>query len=179
MKSLTRYLQSLLLLLFVLLNGTTLVQSQEPLTRDQLITAAREIMAAARYCTLITLDSSGRPQARTVDPFSADRNMVVWLGTNPRSRKVAQIRRNPRVTLHYFDREAQAYVTILGSALLVNDPQEKERRWKEEWREFYPDRAKDYLLIVVKPERLEVINVNKGILGDPVTWKPQSVNFRK
>ncbi len=40
--------------------------------------------------------------------------MVVWLATNPRTRKVAEIRRNPRVTLYYFDREAQAYVTIFG-----------------------------------------------------------------
>ena len=74
-------------------------QSQEP-SREKLIAAAREIMAAARYCALITLDSSGRPQARTLDPFAPDENMVVWLGTNPRSRKVAAIRRHPRVSLY-------------------------------------------------------------------------------
>jgi hypothetical protein len=33
------------------------------------------------------------------------------------------------------------------------------------------------LLIVVKPERLEVVNVKKGIVGDPDTWKPPSVRF--
>ena len=70
-------------------------ESQKPLSRAELIATAREIMTAARYCALITLDSSGRPQARTVDPFPPDENMVVWLGTNPRSRKVAEIRRNP------------------------------------------------------------------------------------
>jgi general stress protein 26 len=144
---------------------------------ERLIVLARDIMAAARYCALITLDFSGRPQARTLDPFPPDENMVVWLGTTPRSRKVAAIRRNPRVTLYYFDREEQAYVTIYGIARLVNHPKEKAKRWKDEWKEFYPDRVKGYLLIVVNPEKLEVINVKKGIVGDPNTWKPPSVSF--
>jgi general stress protein 26 len=162
--------------------AASVVPSQEikkPLSREQLLVAAREIMSAARYCALITLDSSGRPQARTLDPFSPDENMVVWLGTNPRSRKVVAIRRNPRVTLYYFDREAQAYVTITGLARLVNDPKEKAKSWKDEWKDFYPDRAKDYLLIAVTPEKLEVVSVKKGIVGDPYTWQPPSVSFRK
>jgi general stress protein 26 len=145
--------------------------------REKLIAAAREIMATARYCALITVDSSGRAQARTVDPFPPDKNLAVWLATNPRTRKVAEIRRNPRVTLYYFDRESQAYVTIHGIARLVNDPKEKAKRWKDEWKDFYPDRTKDYLLIAVTPEKLEVVNVTKGILGDPKTWKPPSVNL--
>ncbi len=153
--------------------------SAQQAEREKLIAAAREIMATARYCALITSDSSGRAQARTVDPFLPDENMAVWLATNPRTRKVAEIRRRPRVTLYYFDRESQAYVTIHGFARLVSDPKEKAKRWKEEWKDFYRDRAKDYLLIVVTPEKLEVVNVTKGILGDPQTWKPQSVSFRR
>ena len=165
-----------LLSLFVALEASS--QSQEA-TRQTLLAAARETMSTARYCALITLDSSGRPQARTLDPFPPDENMVVWLGTNPRSRKVAAIRRNPRITLYYFDREAQAYVTIYGIARLVNDPKAKLKWWKDEWKSFYPDRAKDYLLIRVTPQKLEVVNVSKGIVGDPHTWKPPSVTFRK
>ena len=152
-------------------------QSQEP-SREKLIATAREIMVTARYCALITLDSSGRPQARTLDPFAPDENMVVWLGTNPRSRKVAAIRRNPRVTLYYFDRESQAYVAITGIARLINDSKAKLKWWKDEWQAFYPNRTKDYLLIRVEPEKLEVVNVKKGIVGDPHTWKPPSVTFR-
>lgn len=154
-------------------------QSKQVLSRDQLIAAAREIMTSARYCALITTDRSGHPQARTVDPFSADENMEVWIGTNPRTRKVAEIRRNSHVTLYYFDREAQAYVSISGIAGLVNDPKDKAKHWKEEWKDFYPNRARDYMLIAVRPVRLEIVNVKQGIVGDPHTWKPPSVNFGK
>jgi general stress protein 26 len=168
----------LLILLLVLAAASVAAQdTKQPLSRDELVAAARETMSAARYCALITQDSSGRPQARTLDPFPPDENMVVWLGTNPRSRKVAAIRRNPRVTLYYFDREAEAYVTIYGIAQLVNDPKAKLKWWKDDWKEFYPDRAKDFLLIRVTPEKFEVVNVKKGILGDPHNWKPPSVKF--
>ena len=103
--------------------------------------------------------------------------MSVWLATNPRSRKVAEIRRHPRVTLYYFDRETQAYVTLYGTARLVNDRSEKAKRWKEDWKVFYPDRDKDYLLIKVTPRRLEVVNVKKKIVSDAPTWQPPSVSF--
>ncbi len=146
--------------------------------RERLIAAAREIMAAARYCALISLDSTGRAHARTIDPFLPDEHMVVWFATNPSSRKVTQIRRNHRVTLYYFDREGPAYVTLYGSARLVNDPSEKAKRWKDEWKGFYPDRAKDYLLVAVTPERLEIVSEKKGILGNPRTWIPPSVTFK-
>lgn len=135
-------------------------------------------MEAARYCALITVDAKGRTHARTMDPFQPDENMMIWLGTNSRSRKVQEIRRNSRVVLYYFDREGPAYVTISGTARLVNDPREKARRWKDEWKAFYPDREKGYLLIAVTPNELEIVSEKKGILGDSVRWTPPKVRFR-
>jgi general stress protein 26 len=147
------------------------------LDRQSLISTAREIMKTSRYCALITIDSTGRPHARTMDPFLPAEDMVVWLATNPKSRKVREIRRNQRVTLYYFVREDQAYVTISGRARIVRDAREKAKHWKDEWKDFYPDRQ--YLLIAVDPEKLEVISVKQSIIGDSITWTPPAVMFRK
>ena len=136
-------------------------------------------MKITRYCALITTDGRGRANARTMDAFAPDENMTVWFGTNPSSRKVADIRRNLRVTLYYFDRENQAYVTIQGRARLVNDAKEKARHWKDEWKPFYPDRDQGYLLIEVRPVRLEVVNTKTGIVGKSRTWRPPTVTFPK
>jgi general stress protein 26 len=147
-------------------------------TDTELIAAAREIIAAARYCSLITLDASRRPQARTLDPFPPDEQMTIWLGTNLRSSKVREIRRNPHVVLYYFDRDAQAYVSLSGRARIVNEPKLKLKWWKDEWRDFYPDRARDYVLIQVKPERMEIVSVKRGIIGEDKSWTPPTVIFR-
>ena len=55
-----------------------------------------EIMSAAGTCTLITLDQEGRPRARVMDAFLPEDDFTVWFGTNPKSRKVAQIKNDPR-----------------------------------------------------------------------------------
>jgi general stress protein 26 len=144
---------------------------------DQLIAAARETMNKVRYCALITTDKSGTTNARTMDAFAPDDQMNVWLGTDRRSRKVSEIKRHPDVTLYYFDREEQAYVSYHGRAIIVDDPTEKARHWKEEWKDFYPNRDKDYVLIFVRPRDLEVVNVKKGIVGNPRTWEPPSVRI--
>lgn len=174
---------SILPLLLFTLALTITVQGQEPppsgTDRKQLLAVAREIMATARYCALITIGASGNINARTMDPFPPTEDMVIWFGTNPRSRKVREIRRNRRVTLYYVDPVAQAYVTIQGTARLVNDPAEKVRRWKDEWKAFYPDRQQSYLLIAVTPKKLEVVNVKAGLTGDPITWDPPFVRFGK
>ena len=145
--------------------------------RAKLLEAARTLVAGARFASLITLDSSGSPQARTVEPFEPDSGFVVWFATNPRTRKVAEIRRDPRVTLHWLDPKALGYVTLKGRARLVDDPAEKRRRWKPEWKGFYPDRDRDYLLIEVRPLRLEVVSPAHGIAGDSLTWRPPAVEF--
>jgi general stress protein 26 len=145
--------------------------------RDSLIAAAREIMAASRFGALITLDESGHPRVRTMDPFPPDEDMVVWFGTNRRTRKVQEIENDPRVTLYYAAPEADGYVSVYGTARLVDDPDEKARRWKPEWERFYPDRESTYLLIAVTPERMEIVSYTRGIFGDPDTWKPASVEF--
>ncbi len=149
----------------------------EPASRDTLIAAAREIIAATRFNALITLDESGQPRVRTMDPFPPDENMVVWFGTNRRSRKVAEIANDPRVTLYYPAPEADGYVSVYGTARLVDDPAEKASRWKEEWNQFYPDREASYLLIEVVPVRIEVVSYRRGIFGDPESWKPASIEF--
>jgi len=157
--------------------SSSIPAQQKQFSRDTLIAEAREIMTTTRYCALITIDGAGRAQARTMDAFAPDEKMVVWFGTNPLSRKVAEIRRHPRVTLYYFDRENQAYVTMQGIARLVNDANEKARHWKDDWKAFYPGRDKDYLLIEVRPLKLEVVNTKKGIVGDSRTWRPPTVIF--
>jgi len=156
---------------------SSLGAQRKEFSRDQLVAAAREIMTTTRYCALITSDAQGRTNARAMDAFAPDEKMIVWLATNPRSRKAAEIRRHSRVTLYYFDRESQAYVTIHGTALLVNDREEKARHWKEEWNAFYPNRNTDYLLIKVVPTRLEVVDTKKGIVGDSQSWRPPTVLF--
>ncbi|MCW8809704.1 MAG: pyridoxamine 5'-phosphate oxidase family protein [Ignavibacteriaceae bacterium] len=171
----------ILLLCFLLVsiskfNTAQIIQSSQN-HLDTLIVAAKEIINSARYCALITTSLTGEIHVRTMDPFSPEDSMVIWLGTNSNSRKVIEIKNNPNVTLYYNDPNKSGYVVISGKAKVIDDPEETTKRWKEEWTQFYPNREKNYILIKVVPEKMEVINYKLGIAGDPVTWQVPSIEF--
>jgi len=168
-----------LLLVVLVIPSTGFGQEREnpDSLRNKLTVAAREIMTSAQTCALITLDKEGRPRVRVMDPFIPESDFTVWLGTNSNSRKVDQIKNDPRVTLYYLEDGASGYVMIHGTAYLVDDPKEKEKRWKPQWEAFYPDDREGYLLIKIIPEWLEVISYPHGITGDPVSWEPPKVAF--
>ncbi len=63
----------------------------------------------------------------------------------------------------------------MATAHLVDDPTEKENRWKDGWDDFYPNKPKGYLLIKVIPEWMEILSTSRGILGDKITWQPPMV----
>lgn len=147
-------------------------------TKIKLINAAKEIMSEAGTCALITLDDNNLPSVRVMDPFLPENDLTVWFGTNPKSRKVNQIKNNPNVTLYYLEKNESGYVVIHGKAELIDEEQEKEKRWKPEWEAFYPNKAEGYLLIKVIPNSMEIISYAHGILGDPVTWETPVVIFK-
>ncbi len=145
--------------------------------REVLIAAAMEIMEASRYCALVTLDAGGHPQVRMMDPFLPGEDMVVWMGTNNKSRKVNELRHDPRVTLYYQAPEASGYLVIRGTAEIVDDPEMKNRYWKEEWESFYPDKESSFMLIKVVPKKLEIIDYTSGITGSSNTWAVPLIEF--
>lgn len=153
----------------------------EPATRAQTLAAAREVMKQAHYCTLVTVGEEGQPQTRIVDPVEPDQDFVVWLATKNTTRKVAQLRKNSKATLLYFDRATMSYVTLLGSGTLVSDPVEKEGRWQTSWAPFYPQGPKTPELILIRfvPRTLEIFSVRHKLLNDPQTWRPAAVEFQQ
>lgn len=153
------------------------IQDQNDSLNIRMIEVAKEIMRNAGTCALITIDEEGLPRVRTMDPFPPEEDLTVWFGTNPRSRKVHQIINNPDVILYYFDSSTSGYVVIHGDAQLINDPEEKEKWWKDEWQAFYSNKEEAYMLIKVVPVWMEVLSNAHGIFGDPITWQPPHIVF--
>jgi general stress protein 26 len=147
--------------------------------RTEVIAAARDIMQTARYATLVSIGADGHPQARVIDPFVPEADFTIWVGTNRQTRKVGEIRANPRVTLLYFNADAGEFVTLIGTATLVDDAASKARHWKDEWVAFYPNGRTDesYMLIRIHPIRLEVVSPARGILNDVKTWRPVTIDL--
>jgi len=156
------------------------METQQP-SREAIIEAAEGIMGAAGNCALVTIGSDGAPQARMMNPFPAEEDLSVWMATNRDTRKVAEMRADARVTLIYFDGDDPGYATLVGRVRLVDDPAEKQGRWKDAWSSYYPGGPEDpsYLLMEFVPDRLEVVSVKHDIAADPLAWKAAVVEFER
>lgn len=165
------------ILMLIPLKSSSQKVAQKDSSDVKLMNAAKEIMTTAGTCILITLGENDLPMVRVMDPFLPEDDFTVWFGTNPKSRKVNQIKKNPNVTLYYQDSDDSGYVVIHGIAQLINDQKEKDKRWKNDWASFYPNKTDAYLLIKVSPEWMEVLSYSRGIVGDSETWQPPFVKF--
>jgi general stress protein 26 len=138
---------------------------------------AREIMTDAKNCALITIDSLGVAHARAMDPFLPEEDFTVWMGTNPKSLKVRQIQENQNVSLYYFDIKTASYVTLQGTAKLVNTQKEKEKFWKKAWKSFYKNKITGYTLIKFTPTKATIISEKYQILGYSISWETPTIKF--
>lgn len=161
---------------WMLTSGVSYGQDKE-LSKDSVVAAAREIIGAQKYCALVTIDSLGTPNIRTMNPFPPEADMTVWMATNSGSQKVKDIKRNPNVSLYYSDHSrATGYVSITGKAYLFDDMSEKEKRKRDYWTQAFPD-WKYLLLIKVVPDKIEVVNYSKKMYNNSKTFKAPEIEM--
>lgn len=146
---------------------------------QKIIKTSKKIIKETYFATVITVDNTGQPRARVMEPFEPTENFIIWLATNPKSRKVSQIKQNNAMTLHYFDKANLGYVSLMGTAFLVDDETIKASKFKDGWDKFYKNQKEDYLLIKFVPKTLELISIPNNFTGDEVTWKPHQVELRE
>ena len=110
--------------------------------------------------------NNGKISSRLMDPHIPGSDFVVYLVTNPISRKVSEISKNRNATLLF--QNQNGYVSIEGEISLVPEPNIKDDYWKKNGL-LYNDRNK-VLILKVNPITIEVIDLDKNIEGNPTNW---------
>jgi general stress protein 26 len=101
---------------------------------DRLLAAARETIVAVPFCWVVTPNPDGvGANARVVKAQAGGAGEDFWTRwfLTPRvGRKAAEIRAAGRVTLAYQHDSGNAYVALAGSAELIDDREEVDRRFR-------------------------------------------------
>jgi len=138
---------------------------------------ARQIIDSAYFATVITINSKGEAKARIMEPFKPEKDFSIILATNPKTRKLVEIKNNANMTLHYFEKNNPAYITLVGKAEIITDSITKSKYFKKGWEAFYANRTDAYSLIKFTPKQLEMISIRDGYTGDKDNWKPEIITF--
>jgi general stress protein 26 len=153
------------------------VNGQSSFNRDTITLAAHEIINETTYCGLATIDSLGQPQIRTMNPFPVKDDFVIWFATSRTSRKVREIKENPKVCVYFANHiTAKGYVNINGSATVIDNKELLVQMKREYWNGI-PGWQDKFVLIKIIPKSIEVINYKHGLNNDPNTFKAPSITF--
>jgi len=153
------------------------LNGQTPVNRDTIILAAHELINETTYCGLVTIDSLGQPQIRTMNPFPVKDDFVIWFATSRTSRKVREIKNNPKVCVYFANHlTAKGYVNINGSASVIDNRELLIKMKREYWNGIQGWQDK-FVLIKIIPKSIEVIDYKHGLNNDPNTFKAPTISF--
>ncbi|TET41958.1 MAG: pyridoxamine 5'-phosphate oxidase family protein [Dehalococcoidia bacterium] len=81
------------------------------------------------HASLATCDGD-QPRVRTVSPIVED-DMSMWVTTRSTSRKVKQLRENPKICLAFVEPpDGDKAAIVIGEARIIPDIEKKKRVWK-------------------------------------------------
>ena len=122
-------------------------EGHDPEYVARLLAGAAETIASVRYCWLLSW-ANGRVRARPMGRLLPSENEDDWtirFVTDRRSRKAADVRRSAVVGLVFQNDRDDAFVSVTGTARLIEAAPEVSALWKEDaYRSYFPsetDRA--------------------------------------
>jgi general stress protein 26 len=111
------------------------------------------------YASLATCDGD-QPRVRTVSPIVED-DMSIWVTTRNTSRKVKQLRENPKICLAFVEPpDGDKAAIVIGEARIIPNMEKKKRVWKLAPFDLYehfpngPD-SNDFCLLKIIVNRIE------------------------
>ena len=113
-----------------------------------------EMMRDIDFCMFTTASTEGgmygRPMSNNGEvEFDGD----IWFFSGADTRKIKEIKADPRVHLSYVDTQNFRFIAMSGEAEIVRDRDKKRELWLDELKRWFPDGpdSKDVVLIKVHP----------------------------
>ncbi len=142
---------------------------------DRLLAGAAKAIGSVRYCWLLTTAADGAPGLRPMGRLLHDAGEDAWtirFITDARTRKVADMRVDGRVTIVFQHDPDDAFVTLTGKSTLCESESEVRERWKDAYGAYFPtaqDRA-NAVFVKVDIERMELWI--RGVTPEPFGLRP-------
>lgn len=102
--------------------------------------AIEQALALANRSGIVMLGTNGddgTPNIKAMLKMENEGLKTVWMSTNTSSRRVGQLRRDPRACLYFIDMEKWMGVMLVGEVELLQDVESRQRLWREGFEKYY------------------------------------------
>jgi general stress protein 26 len=106
-------------------------------------------IASKHVCMFVTKGAKGA-RARPLDPRPDRREGAIYFLTDARGTKDHEIEQDDEICMIFIDAKTKAYLSITGTAAVINDPQLAKKYWKKGDEVWWPQRHADSNLRVLR-----------------------------
>lgn len=128
------------------------VNTSQSLTREQMIAKVGELIRNINMAMLTTEAEDGLLHSRPMATQQTDFDGTLWFFTGLASGKVNELEWNPEVNLSYAQPSDSRYVSVSGTAEVVQDRRKMQELWNEIYRAWFPKGLDDPDLGLLKVE---------------------------
>lgn len=140
--------------------------------RQQHISQLAALIKDVEVAMFTTTGVDGRLYSRPLGTQQVEFDGDLWFATSADSPKVAEIALNPRVNVAYASTSRNSYVSVAGTAQIVDDRAKIEELWSPAMKLFFPEGKDDpkLRLIHVHAESAEYWDGPGTLLGKALSF---------
>ena len=102
--------------------------------------AMEQGLSLANRSTIAMLGTygDGYPDIRAMIKNENEGLKTIWFSTNTSSKKVEQLKKNPKACVYFVDFDKWMGLRLVGIVDILQDPESKQRLWREGFEKYYP-----------------------------------------
>lgn len=100
------------------------------MSREEIIAMARRVVSEGKPFVLATVDAEGCPRMRWMGGLLLEDPLTIYMACGASSRKMDQIRGNPKGQLMFQTEGFREVVTLYGTCQIVDDAEVKQKMWQ-------------------------------------------------
>lgn len=120
------------------------------MTHQEKVQKLGELMKDIDFAMLTTVDDDGSLHSRPMSTQEVEFDGDLWFFTDVNTGKVSDIRRDSKVNVSYAQPDKHRYVSVSGTALLINDRVKMEELWSPVYKAYFPKGLDDPNLRLLK-----------------------------
>lgn len=106
--------------------------------RDEAMENSRELVTRCAIAMVGSNGPDGFPNIKAMIKMETGELHTVWFSTNTSSRRVAQFRADSRASVYFVDFDRWEGLMLLGEMEVLDDPDSKQRLWRDGFERYYP-----------------------------------------
>jgi len=106
--------------------------------REEAIRESQALVERSLIVMLGTNDDDGYPNIKAMVKCEHEGLETFWFSTNTSSRRVAQLKRDPKACVYFVDFDRWKGLMLVGTVEILQDIGSRQRLWQEGDEKYYP-----------------------------------------